>query len=366
MRSLTASEGFTQAMQFTESDLKDAVDSGIFTAADVDRFRKVMVAKFNGGAVDEQERFRLVTGYSDIFATIACLFLLFSLPVLLAGDENGNSLIGRTVLLLVGLGLAEQFIRRHRFALTGIVLVCTLFICFTGIVFSLGPDVDVSFMYDSMSFSNVFGWQLLSIGAGSVLLGWVLWRRYRVPITAAIASLSVILCVMTYAADFLVRSELWLFWWLMLFFGLLVFTAAIYLDRKDMARNSIISDVAFWMHLLAAPLITHPVFVWLGVFESHELHNLLFVTLFFLSMILVSLLIDRRSLIVSSLFYVVAVFVVYLETVMHVTTRYGSVVMLSVGLVLLLLSAFWNGCRRFALRFCPGLLRQNLRPLSQG
>ena len=101
-------------------------------------------------------------------------------------------------------------------------------------------------------------------------------------------------------------------------------------------------------------------------FESHELHNLLFVTLFFLSMILISLLIDRRSLIVSCLFYVVFVFVVYLETVMPVKSNNGSVVMLLVGLMLLLLSAFWNGCRRFALSFCPGVLRQNLRPSPLG
>ena len=348
-------------MQFTESDLKNAVDSGIFAEADADRFRKVMAIKLNGGAINEQEPFRLVTGFTDFFAAMACLLILFSLYDLFRSDENWISLIGFAVVLLAGLGLAEQFIRRHRFALTGIVLVVALFTGFTGIVFTPGS------MYGGfgwMGFSLLSPgdeWQLLLIGVGSALFGWALWRRYRVPVTATVASLSVIMCVLGYANLFDGNER-----WLMLLFGLLVFTAAMYLDKKDMVRSSVISDVAFWMHLLAAQLITYPVFVWLDLLELQVLHELLLIILFFLSMLLISLLTDRKVFIVSCLSTVEMGFYMYLTTAMTLTLNHASVAALLMGLVLLLLLTFWDGCRRIALGLCPDLVRQNLRPLSLG
>ncbi|WP_218014735.1 hypothetical protein [Candidatus Regiella insecticola] len=42
--------------------------------------------------------------------------------------------------------------------------------------------------------------------------------------------------------------------------GLLAFAGAMYWDISDLRRQTRHSDIAFWLHLLAAPLLVHPVF----------------------------------------------------------------------------------------------------------
>ena len=46
--------------------------------------------------------------------------------------------------------------------------------------------------------------------------------------------------------------------------GLGVFAFAMRWDMTDPQRETRRSDVAFWLHLLAAPMIAHPLFNWLA------------------------------------------------------------------------------------------------------
>ena len=50
-----------------------------------------------------------------------------------------------------------------------------------------------------------------------------------------------------------------------LLLGVAVFLYAMRWDSSDPARLTRRSDVAFWLHLLAAPMIVHPVFTLLGL-----------------------------------------------------------------------------------------------------
>ena len=51
----------------------------------------------------------------------------------------------------------------------------------------------------------------------------------------------------------------------MLLLGVGVFLFAMWWDASDRARLTRRSDVAFWLHLLAAPMIAHPIFTLLGL-----------------------------------------------------------------------------------------------------
>ena len=53
--------------------------------------------------------------------------------------------------------------------------------------------------------------------------------------------------------------------------GLAVFAFAMRWDTSDRARETRRSDVAFWLHLLAAPMIAHPLFHWLGITEGENI-----------------------------------------------------------------------------------------------
>ena len=51
--------------------------------------------------------------------------------------------------------------------------------------------------------------------------------------------------------------------------GLGVFAFAMWWDMSDRERRTRRSDVAFWLHLAAAPLIAHPIFHMLGVLDNN-------------------------------------------------------------------------------------------------
>ena len=87
--------------------------------------------------------------------------------------------------------------------------------------------------------------------------------------------------------------------------GIGVFLIAMRWDASDPKRETRRSDVAFWLHLLAAPLIVHPVFSLLGLTEgATSTLDAAAVILLYVILGLVALAIDRRALLVSALAYV--------------------------------------------------------------
>ena len=116
--------------------------------------------------------------------------------------------------------------------------------------------------------------------------------------------------------------------------------------RPTRRRETRRSDVAFWLHLLAAPLIVHPVFELLGLTRgaATTLDAVLVIGLY-IGLGLVALAIDRRALLVSALAYVLFALNSLFQT-------YGAVELsvaltaLVIGSALLLLSAFWASARR--------------------
>src|SRR6185295_9773820 len=114
------------------------------------------------------------------------------------------------------------------------------------------------------------------------------------------------------------------------------------------------------LHLLAAPLIVHPIFSLLGLTEgaASPLDGVA-VILLYVVLGLVALGIDRRALLVSALAYV-------LFALDSLFRQYGAVELsvaltaLVIGSALLLLSAFWTSARRAVVKPRPGWLRGKL------
>ncbi len=87
--------------------------------------------------------------------------------------------------------------------------------------------------------------------------------------------------------------------------GLGVFLLAMRWDSSDPRRVTRRSDVAFWLHLLAAPMIVHPVFTLLGLNDGQgSLGEGVVVVALYVALGLTALAIDRRALLVSALAYV--------------------------------------------------------------
>lgn len=147
---------------------------------------------------------------------------------------------------------------------------------------------------------------------------------------------------------------------IVLLIGIGVFALAMRWDMSDTARITRRSDVAFWLHLLAAPLIVHPVFALLGLLDrGASIGEAAVVLALYIVMGLVAIAVDRRALLVSALAYV-------LYALSTLFREFGAVSLnvaltaLVIGSALLLLSAFWHAARVSIVSMLPPHLRARL------
>lgn len=340
---------------YSESDLQSAVEAGVMTREAADALR----THANGlrtAPVADEEHFRLVTGFNDIFVTIAAIILLVAVAGI--GQSISNALAG-VLVAAAAWGLAEFFTLKRRMALPSIVLL----LAFTGgvaaaqvagIESSVGGDVDGR--------------------AGTVMVGavalvtafatWLHWRRFKVPITvaagtAAIAATIVAAILAAINPSDSAREETAMA--VVLVAGLAVFAVAMRWDISDRARETRRSDVAFWLHLLAAPMIAHPLFWILGVTRGDAIGAgaAFGVVAVYVVMGLVALAVDRRALLVSALAYVL-VALTFLFREFGVVELNVALTTLVIGSALLCLSAFWAPIRRFVVEKLPGSLQVKL------
>ncbi|MFN9376281.1 MAG: hypothetical protein ACK564_04460, partial [Novosphingobium sp.] len=149
--------------------------------------------------------------------------------------------------------------------------------------------------------------------------------------------------------------------WLLFGSGLVVFGFAMRWDMSDRGRETRRSDVAFWLHLLAAPMIAHPLFHALGVTEGQNIGALaaLGVVVIYVLLGLVALAVDRRALLVSALAYVLTAMTLLFREFGMVELNM-AVTGLVIGSALLTLSAFWGPIRRAVVAPLPDQWRGRL------
>ena len=336
---MTARAVYDGAM-YSEEDLASAVKAGVLSEDTADAFRR-HVAQISRSPVADEERFRLVTGFNDIFVVIACVLLLLSLAWI--GSSLAPPAGGTIAAAVAAWGLAEVFVRRRRMALPAIVLL----LAFVGSVLAASSSILVS---QPVSAGPVVG--ALAITAAAA---WLHWRRFQVPITVAAgwaATLGVAVALVVWAWPDAIRFRAWLAFAA----GVASFLLAMHWDAADTRRETRKADIAFWLHLLAAPLLVHSAFSALGVLDGRAVPGqALAVLALYVALALVSLAIDRRALMVSALGYVLYTFSALLKEQGVVSLNF-AVTALVLGSALLLLSAFWHRSRAFVLgRVGPGL-----------
>jgi len=347
---------------YSEQDLRDAVAAGAITD-EAARALRAHVAQMRQMPVTDEENFRLINSFNDIFVTIAAVLLLVAM-----GGIGSAIVPGLAGLLIAAAawGMSEFFTRRRRMALPSIVLM----LAFVGGVVAAPIEILSETRIDDNE-RMVAALVAASFVAGAVA-AWLHWKRFMVPVTVAAicatAAAAVIAVVVTAIGPGMSSPDMVI---LPLAFiaGLAIFAYAMRWDISDRARQTRRSDVAFWLHLLAAPMIAHPLFHWLGITEGDIVGpgGVVLVLAIYLLFGLVALAIDRRALLVSALAYV-------LFALGSLFEQYGMVELsvaltaLVIGSALLMLSAFWPGIRANVVEKLPGDLRERLPivgPLAQ-
>jgi len=359
---------------YSQQELDDAVASGVITAEAAAALRAHVEGQ-RSTAIPDEEQFRLITGFNDIFVSIAAAILLFALGWIgqaigqatgLVVDPRGPSPLAPLAVAAAAWPLALFFTAKRRMALPSILLL----LAFVGGVFltaafALVLGIGPGMVDNNPQLGGVIAAVAAAIAAGAA---WLHWRRFRVPITVAagagsVAAIAVGLLVAALGQNAEQAKNVIL--GLVLFLGIGMFLFAMWWDSSDRARITRRSDVAFWLHLLAAPMIVHPVFTLLGLTQGHiGVPEGLGVIALYIVLGITALAVDRRALLVSALAYV-------LYALSSLFKQFGAVELnialtaLVIGSALLLLSAFWHQARGAIVRPLPENLRNRLPILDR-
>lgn len=342
--------------------LARGVEQGIITAEQAQRLRALEnVGELPASPDDEQLRF--ISGFSDVFVTIGLAMFIGAIGYFAL--LFGGTAVRWTAIVVTAWLLAEFFTRQRRMALPSIVLLIVFaFAVFMGASHLLGGGA--LYYYPADVVRNIFDLDperptVLAIAAlVTVPLTALHYWRFRVPITVAAGC-----CVLTGAiigltyglAPQLPHSAYNV---VTLVCGLAIFGLAMRFDMTDPERLTRRTDIAFWLHLLAAPLIVHSLIG--GVFDvgsKLEPEPAIAVVAVFLALSLVAVLIDRRALLVSGLAYAGAAFWTLIRQVglSDITT---PLTILTLGAFVLLLSAGWKPLRAGILKLTPPTLARRL------
>ncbi|HEX2840908.1 hypothetical protein [Hyphomicrobium sp.] len=349
-----------------DEHIEAAVAQGILTGDQAVRLRDLArkdlaPASVNDGLPDpDDEKFRLIGGFNDVFVTIGVLLLVaafFGLASVLDFRP------GLAVLAMISAwGLSEFFSRRMRLALPSI----TLALMFAGATGFLATSF-AALLPSGADWADDRGFRLwiplfsLGVLAGGVAHHW----RFRVPIDVAIAAGGLTYAVYNgigvIAPDWILDNGSAL----AAVLGLLLFASAVRTDASDTRRLTRRSDVAFWLHLLAAPMIVHAVIPLVaGPVSALGTGQAFAVLVVFALLGIVALVIDRRALLVSGLTYA-GIAIGYLLSQSVAEGMGLSLTLLGLAIVVLGLSAGWRYLRRTVLPLLPlGSLRHAVPPAS--
>lgn len=326
---------------YSDEDLNLAIEKKIFTSESVNEFRKT-ISEINNTSLEDQESFQLIGGFSDIFVVIACGLLLFSLIFILRPINENFALFS---FVSLSWALSEFFVLKRRMSLPAIVLL----IAFVGGVFLLCSSL----------FAKSSELTIMTGAAASTVAAYFHWLRFKVPVTIAAGTVALISLIISTVSTVFPNIKDWI---LILVFicGVGAFVLAMYWDSRDISRVTRKSDVAFWLHLVSAPLIIHPLFSSLGVLDGNQhMFNMAGVIILYALMTLVSVAIDRRAFMISSLAYVLYAFSSILKDYGDVGYSF-ALTGVFMGAVLLLLSAFWHLARSHIVSMLPLQIRRFL------
>ena len=339
---------------YSEAEIDAAVKAGVLPAETAAALRD-FVARGHGAPGVDEEHFRLLTGFNDIFVTIAAALILIAIGWL---GARAAPWLGGALVAATSWGLAEYFTRKRRMGLPSILLLLSFVGACIGTALALAmPDANG---FGRGHVAPLLAAFCVAVGAVAAFLH---WRRFMVPITVAAGAASAlgagVILVATAFPDSLEFMRVLTF-----IAGVAMFGLAMWWDASDRQRVTRRADVAFWLHLAAAPMIVHPVFGGLGLLAHGPVAaaNALLAVGIYVVLAAVALAVDRRALLVSALAYVLWALSGLLIGQGAIASGF-PIAALVIGSCLLLLSALWQRIRRATVLALPPRLQFSLPPV---
>ena len=365
-------------------DLDTAVAEGIVSPAQAGALRELAARRTRERAISQghEERFRFMRGFNDVFFAVGVALFVAGFAYLAGGNSGGLALTAAVVW-----ALSELLVARLRLVLPGILLA----ILFVGLVFIALPverllGIEVGQAQNARSptglldaMRSVPGVPLVVALRGLVaaLAAGIFYFRFKLPFALLPLAASLVAVVLAVASYLVPAAQIW-DPVVLLVCGLAVFTAAMAFDASDRERSTRRADCAFWLHLLAAPLIVHSL-IWLvspaltatsaavpgGPWRAMTPELAAAIVFIFSVLALIAIAIDRRALLVAGLTYLGAAIGYAISG-----GRAGPNVAFAVYMTLALLGALvlvlgvgWMALRRMLITHMSASLANRLPPV---
>jgi len=349
-----------------QDDLDAAVAEGIVTRAQADALWEFGARRKtrNVAVHADEERFRFMRGFNDFFFAVGIVLFGTGLTYFVPAQ----SMLGNLAAAALIWALAELLVGRMRLVLPGILLACL----FAFFALRAAPGMD---LLDSIPLSrpatlprpttgfllggaDPSGLPLKAIVAAALALAF--YARFRLPFALLLVAASLVLAVETIAVRFFdftpIVASLVTFGC-----GLAVFATAMRFDLSDRDRVTRRADCAFWLHLLASPLIVHSLILMLAPnMKDMTTNGALTVVAIAAVLTLVAILIDRRALLVSALAYLGAVIGYAITGTATDKTAIFFATLVILGVLVLTIGVAWFPLRRSLVRLLPPVLINRL------
>ncbi|MEM7731145.1 MAG: hypothetical protein AAF311_18130, partial [Pseudomonadota bacterium] len=335
--------------QMTREQIDAAEAAGIVPPRQARAMRAALAAKSPEPAktpdarIGNEDDLRFLRSFGDVFIGVGLILLALGTAAITGLVGGGPLFLGAAV---AAWAMAEWFGRRKRAHFPTLI---------TALAFLVFVQTGLS----GIASLGGIGAALITVAA----MGLFYWR-IRLPFCIALIAVSLIyllFAVLNEVAPGLLRRE---FTAVMVMSGLAVFAAALLYDVRDLHRRTRFADNAFWLHLLAAPLIIHGL-VGSAVASRTDLLFDIIPTFVFTerdagvvlaalgALTLVGLAINRRALIVSSLFYAGAAIAFLVRRTGIDLGSALSLTLVLLGAAIVLLGVAWHPARGLLLRVLP-------------
>ena len=310
----------------SKKSLQEAAEKNIIKEEQIEALYQVLQASSSEAPPDgREEPLKFIRSFGDVFITLGIVLLVMAV--------NGSNISGYYFLVPVAglVILAEWLVRVRKLALPGIaILLAILFFVNRAIVFQ----------NDSASMLS-----LGVLGVSSLLF----YLRYKMPFSLlALAASLVAMASMQAGFNLIKHPEIFSV------FGLVVFAVAMWFDSRDTKRVSHMSDGAFWLHLLAAPLIVHGLMLTMLTSDQVWFVSLgkeWLIIAFFVVFFLLALLVDRRAMIISTQLYMIYALTKLLQENVNDTQNVVIYIFLALGIFVIYFGTYWYRTRRFVFGF---------------
>lgn len=340
---------------YNDSDIDAAVSAGTLTSSNALALRRFVAQRHAEPPPPETDgHFRYWAGAGGILPALALLPLFIGLTMLSAGVFGR---LGGLPVLIFAWWLSGRFATRRE----GVPMT-VLFLAFV-----VNMAVTLTAMQGVVD--RVSPAQGLIIAGGCAITCFAFWKRFRLPIAYAAGVMATLTLGDHMLMGLLPHPPAWLVSSWMLMVAIATFGVAMWWDMTDVYRQTIRSDIAFWLHGLAGfELAAWSARAILGVRSSGEgwqslgsrlltdiaPHAALLGLAVFTLFVIVALAIDRRAVVVVGMIFVFGA----LNAMMGPAMLPFALLLTGIACTVLVLN--WRRLRRTVLNRLPPKIRAQL------